>query len=285
MIVKVGNIFYFIPIMIMVGIIVGLYFILKNKSENTKRIVIIAILFLNFALHFLKQCFPPYIEKEDPLHFSTFENICAASTLVFPFIFLFVKKNNVIYNYIFFIGTISGLLAFLYPTEVINKNLLVFDSIRFYFCHFCLLAAPLLGALLGLFRPNIKYIWTLPLFFAVHLLIVFVNEIVLVKTGHISSSLSEFFNREHRNNSFIFGVTPDMDGIKKAFDIFTPKFLHTNYFNIPDLDEFYFPILWIICPCYVFFSVINVIQLLPFIISDAVKKNKESKKENSVVEN
>ncbi len=253
MTVEFGNAFYLMYILIAAGAVVGLYFLLRHKSEPTQKWVLFGILMFNFALHFAKLLFPPYInDLPNELHKATLENICAVSTVLFPFLFMLPKKW-VTHDYFYFIGVISGLLALLYPTEALGEKAFAFDTIRFYICHTGLLVVPLVAALIGYRRPRLKYMWGIPLGFLVHETIVMVNELCLLKTGLIEGTLQTFFDRGARNNSFVHGPTPDMDGIGKFLTFFTPRFMQRDIFGINGGVDFYWPVLWLIVPVFVYF--------------------------------
>ena len=129
--VKLFNFWYFFFIVLTAGVIVGLYFLLRNKSDKTKKIVLFSILLFNLALHFLKLTFPPYSDDlSKAMRDVWFINLCATSVLFFPFIF--ISKNNGAKDYMVSIGLISGFLAVLYPTEAIGNSVLSLDLWRFY---------------------------------------------------------------------------------------------------------------------------------------------------------
>ena len=97
--VEVGNFYYFLYFAIAILITVSLILILKNKDDKVKNKVILFLLFSAFFLHFCKnsylhlitRCFLKLYVKV------SFENICAISTLVFPFIFL--SKSKILKDY------------------------------------------------------------------------------------------------------------------------------------------------------------------------------------------
>ena len=59
MIVRMFNVWYFFWILIAIGIIVGLYFLLKNRSFQTKKWALFSIFAFALVLHFLKFLIPP----------------------------------------------------------------------------------------------------------------------------------------------------------------------------------------------------------------------------------
>ncbi len=251
--VRFGNFYYIFYIVLCAAAIVGGYFALHRRTQKTQRIALLSIAFFNFALHFLKLAFPPYVDDlPGCLHKITAENICALSTLIFPFIYL-IKKHTVLHDYAFFIGVLSGFAACVYPTEALGEPAFAFDSIRFYVCHVSLIAVPLLAALIGLHRPRLKKFWVIPLLFLAHETVIMLNEILLLKTGLIEGNLQSFLDRGTRNNSFVHGPTPDLDGIGKVLTVFTPKLFTMDLLGINGGADFYWPVVWLIGPVTVYF--------------------------------
>ena len=278
MIVKTGNGFYFMYICIALIYGVSLYLILRKRSEKTKRIVLLIILFLNFALHFLKQAFVPYINNfPTSLRRSTIENICAGSTVFFPFIFL-IKKQNILHDYMYFIGFCGGLGALLYPTEALNQPVFAFDVIRFYFCHINLIVVSLVSAILGINRPRLKKFWAIPLLFLAQEAIICLNELFLIKVGLVKCTWAQFFDRKFRNSSFVFGLVPEFDSLRFLFDPLVPFFFKTDVFNLNGGAPFYFPVLWLIIPAFLYLIPVYILVSSPFWIYDLVKNKKSTKK-------
>lgn len=150
--IEVGNVYYFIELLIPVIVISVTYHLLKNKTLNFQYTYLFIWCLLGFILHFAKQLVYQDISQ---LSKSTAENICAVSTLVFPFIMM-IKKKNVLHDFMFLIGLVGGGAGLLYPTEALGESLFTFETIRFYFCHMSLLAIPLLLALLNIREPDLK---------------------------------------------------------------------------------------------------------------------------------
>ena len=183
--VQLFNFWYFFFIIIGILAIVGLYLLLKNKSQKIQKIVLFSFLFFNLALHFLKLTFPPYSTNPDKaMRDVWFINVCATSVLFFPFLFL--SKSKTAKDYMVFLGVISGFLAFLYPTEAINKSVLTLDLWRFYICHFIIIAIPLLTVVLGLHKLDVKRLWKMPICVSAMLLFIVCNQIIQSELGIIS---------------------------------------------------------------------------------------------------
>ncbi|MBQ2781358.1 MAG: hypothetical protein IJF42_07385, partial [Clostridia bacterium] len=80
MIIEMFNFWYFFWLILAAGSIVGLYFLLRNRSEKTQKIVLFAFLAFGFVLHFLKMYIPPYsVDQARWYRDSWFSNICAAN--------------------------------------------------------------------------------------------------------------------------------------------------------------------------------------------------------------
>ena len=207
--VNLFNIWYFMFLILGTASIIGFYFLLRNKSDKVKKIVLASILFFNLALHFLKILFPPYSTNlEYGLKNIWFINICATSVLFFPFIFL--SKSNTAKDYMFYLGVISGFLAFLYPTEALGKNVLTLDLWRFYICHFIIIAVPLLMVLLKIHTLNFKRIWKIPFCVMAMLLFIICNQVLQSELGFISLRNDNFLNINYSNPSLIWGPTDDV---------------------------------------------------------------------------
>ena len=54
MIVNVGNLAYFITLLVFIIFTFLIGIILKNKNERTQKIILITIAFINLTIHFLK---------------------------------------------------------------------------------------------------------------------------------------------------------------------------------------------------------------------------------------
>ena len=100
MFIAMFNGWYFFWLILCAGAVVGLYFLLRNKSVFTQKAVLFSFLALGLLLHFLKIYIPPYsIDEARMLRDSWFVNICGANIALFPF--LFFSKNDRVKDYMF----------------------------------------------------------------------------------------------------------------------------------------------------------------------------------------
>lgn len=274
--VQIGNGFYFLYLSIAILYFVILILVLRKKSHKTVHTVLWVILILNLVLHFLKQAFPPYVSDFPiSLRSSTLQNICAVSTVFFPLLFLF-KKQNVLHDYMYFIGICGGLGGILLPTEAINQPAFAFDTLRFYFTHTTLLVVPLSAAVLGVYRPRFSKFWTIPFLFLVGETIICLNEFFLIGVGLVDAEYSDLLNAGFRNSSFVFGVRPDFAWSAQVFDPLVPWFFKTDAFHINGGTPFYFPVLWLIGPAVVFLTPLDMILSSPFAILDLIRRKKKT---------
>ena len=253
MFIAMFNGWYFFWLLVCAGATAGLYFLLRNKSDTTKKIVLFAFLALGLIAHFTKVYYPPYSTDEARmLRDSWFVNICAGNIALFPF--MFWSKNEKIKDYMFYIGVISGLIALFYPQEPIAKldqAAEQLDIIRFYYHHWMVLAVPLLMVMLGLHTLDYKRIWVAPTGLLLLMLFIILNQLFMSELGFIPlRDRGNFFGIDYKNTSYIWGPGVN-DAIGNVFAIFTPEFFKTVPVGEFAGQEKYWPWFWIIVPCYI----------------------------------
>lgn len=234
--------------------------LLKGKSDVFKTRYIASLLFFALLVHFCKLLFPPYIDDEMAIRKITPENICALSTLIFPFIFL--SKNKVLKDYMFYIGVLSGTLAVIFPAEAFGKSPFIFDTIRFYVAHIIITCAPFLMVSTGLHKLDYHRIYKVPIMFIIVLAIIMVNEIILIEIGIVQMRSGDLLDPEaYRNFSMIFGVREDFMALEGFLTFFTPRFMTEIPYGAFAGEPKYWPILWIIGPTFA------IIGSLSFVLS------------------
>lgn len=251
--VNIFNGYYFLFIIIFIVISFILYFFLKDKNKEQRKNILLILSILALFLHFLKLAFEPYkSELPGSIRKVTFENICAVSTLIFPFILL--SHNDELKDYLVILGTISGFLAIIIPTEVLGKSI-SFETIRFYIAHYSIFAV---GFFMGFFRIhhlNIKRIFKFPLTFIKILCLILINEVILIAIGYVDCTLEEFLSSSYRNSSFIFGILPQFESISFLLNWLVPSVFKKDVNG----NQMYWPIVWLIIPVYFYFSLIYFI--------------------------
>lgn len=258
MTVQLYNWFYFMYIIFAIGSFVGLYFLLRKKSEKIKTIVVGAILVFNLVLHFLKLTFPPYSTNPDlAMSQIWFINICGVSILIFPIIFF--SKNKTLKDFMLYLGVISGFLALVYPTEAINKDPFALDTIRFYLAHSIIIIAPLLMVSLKLHTISYRRIWAMPLIICAYLLFIMVQNVLQSELGIINLRNGDFFNPNYHNPSLVWGPT---DGVAIVFKIFTPGFMKVVPYGPYQGELKFWPFFWLVPGAFVYFWAIPFVFVL-----------------------
>lgn len=260
--IKLGNFWYLFFIFIAGGLTVGLYFLFKNKSMKTKKILIASLLIFNLALHFLKLLFPPYVGNSARIAESAwFINICAVSVLTFPF--LFFSKSETGKDWMFYIGIISGFLALVYPTEALNKSVSTFNVWRFYCTHTIIFVAPLLMVLLKVHHLNYHNIWKMPFCMMAVMLFIICNQVLQSELGIIGMRGDDILKDGcgYRNTSLIWGPT---DSISVMFTWLTPNFMKIIPHGAHAGEAKYWPFFYLVPGCFVYFLTLPLLLCLPW---------------------
>ena len=248
--IQMFNFWYFFFLAISVGSCIGLYFLLRNRTDKTKKAVLFSLLAFALVLHFLKVYIPPYSTDKDRLYRDIFFiNICAANILLFPLIFL--SKNKTAKDYMFFIGVLSGLLSVCLPLEPIKKVDQAaewLDIVRFYIHHSVIWIVPLLTVLLKLHTVSWKRFWRVPSCLLAVMLFIMLNQILQSELGFVPLRGDDMLEIGYKNTSYIWG--PD-DAIGELIAKFCP-----DVFKTVPVGEYagqvkYWPWVWLIVPAHV----------------------------------
>ena len=223
--IRIGtSLFYYVYLLACAGVFLGLYFGLRNRSEKVKKWVLFGILAFNFLLHFLKLSFPEYTSKGFPevLRKCTPENICAVSTLIFPFIYLSNWKTGK--DYMFYLGMISGVLSCFAPLPILGLKFYSLETIRCYICHASLWQVPLLMVLFKQHSLDYRRIWKVLVMYFIVLCIIIVNELILIRIGWVeTSTLEDFFDSSERDMGYAIGLPEGMEKYGNIVLWLTPK--------------------------------------------------------------
>lgn len=239
---------YILSLLVCAGIVVTLYFLLKNKSEKTQKTILFCILVFSVILHFVKSLFPPYsTDASRLLRDSWFINICAANIALFPFMFL--SKSKSAKDYMFYLGVLGGLVAIIYPLEVMYKSNPggeVLDILRFYWHHLMLFAVPLLMLLFKHHTLSYKRILYIPLWLLAVCAFCMLNQVLQSELGFIPMRGNDILDLHYKNSSLIWGP-PDIGFIR----FLVPEFMRTIPYGPYAGQTKYWPLLWAVVPLYV----------------------------------
>ena len=254
-VVRYGNLFYmfYIIVALIITLIVVKY--LKPKSERFRFWFLFGILMSALIVHFLKIFIYPYTTLDFVYRKVSLENICAVSTIIFPFIYF--TKNKVLKDYMIMVGLASGFLTFLFPIDAVSpmfdgeplhvKNAFSLEVIRFYYAHFALFLVPFLMMHFKMHQISIKRSLMMPAMLLIVLLIIYINELVLTAIGWVPKE--NLYNPEKRNPSLIFGFKDSVTGISVLMTMFVPAFFTVGPISG---EAFYWPVIWMIIPVYVY---------------------------------
>lgn len=271
-----GSLSYIVVLIISALIIVSLYFYGKKKSYKAKYMFLFYLASFNFVLHFAKLFFSPYnieffmFNDLRALRVVSMENICAVNTLVMPFIL--VSKNKYLKDYLFYIGTLGGLLALLVPVSpYTTREVLSFDMFRYFVCHLSLVICPLFMVLFKLHELDYKRSCYLPFTFLLCMLLIYLNECLLSDMGWLYNADNNYVNNfsNRRNFSFVFGPVESLGNLGKIFTCFTPENLkiypvasHQTYPSLTtsvlyqmNVQNRLTPLLWIIIPSVIYLTI------------------------------
>jgi len=204
------------------GLLAGLYFLFKNRSEKTQRILIFSLMVVNLLQHLLKIYVYPQYHGQSFGAISTAYNMCALLIIITPFIYLF--GSELWKNFIVYVGSFAGTISILVTYWLAEP---IEGQIRFVFCHALLLYTSILPALFGIYKINYRKCYKLPFVFYTCLMILIVNDVITYTTGLAgelgNTTLLEFLYEQ--NPCWVMGPSDDYALVAKIIAVFTPKFL------------------------------------------------------------
>ena len=279
--VEYGNFVYYLMILFMIATSIGCVYLLANKSEKFSSNFIFGLLLSAFILHFIKLLFEPYRSNlPNSITAITFENLCAVSTIVFPWFYL--SKNKFLRDYVVIVGIISGMAVFILPTEAQGKVFLSFDVMRFYYGHLILFLAPMLMLYTRQHEMKLSRIFFIPFILYGTFTLMFFNEVFLTFVGIVDGSMETILDPNFRNPSFVFGPTDDFQHVAWVLTMFVPTPLKTL-----SIGGGYLPVIWLIIPLYIYVCLFGfVIYLLskPKLNIKPITINEHVLEQNKVLE-
>ena len=250
--IQMFNLWYFVALILSIGIFIGLYFLLRNKSQKTIYYTLLIILWFGLILHFLKFFIPPYSTDAGRLwRDSWFVNICGANIFLFPIFFMI--KSKPLKDYMFYIGVLSGLISIFYPMEPmlkVDQSAEWLDIIRFYIHHNILWQVPLLMVLLKVHTLSYKRVFYVPIIFMCVLLFIMINQLLQSELGFIGLRGDNMFDIPYKNSSLIWG--PEGNAFEVVLTALCPSFFKTIPVGEFAGQEKYWPWFWLLVPAFVY---------------------------------
>ena len=166
------GIVHIITLLISAAIIVGLYFILKNRSDKTKTIVLFILSFSGISAIIFN-----LVTWNSPIEYLPF-HMCSITAMLLPFAVL--TKNKIINN-LLLLWSLGALIALVLNQAQANYEIFSWTFVFYYFPHTLEVGIPILMFALKLVKKDVRCIGstlalTLFLYTDVHLINVCLNN-------------------------------------------------------------------------------------------------------------
>lgn len=264
--VKLGGPMYWIAILALFLGFALAFLLCKRKGKDFTYKFVLVIYWFDFAQHFLKQLMPGYINVFPAyLVRSSAENFCALFVIVAPFFLM--SKKKVLYDYLFYMGILSALLAYLNPSSPTTTDLRTvegaFEITRYYLCHAPILYGGALLVLTGVHKLDYKRFWITPFSIFVACGICFVNS-ALMNVIFQNWDWSLLLDREngYMNASFEVGPGTFVDGALSKFYPYLMNYVQIYYDGSGTLH--FTPVLWTLPLFYAASPIVFLVLCLPF---------------------
>ena len=246
-----GSLAHIIYIAVAIVFCIAVYLLIRKKSENIQKNVILSIMLVNAAQHLLKSLVYPQYWGLGFTALSTAYNMCAFLILMSPLALLL--KNQVLKSFIFYVGTAAGFLALLIPYWNIGDYMFDFEVIRFFICHAFLFSSSLLPLLTRLHKPSYKFFPYAALCFFSALGIILLNDTVCILIGIYPGveSLSLADALSVVNPVWSFGPPPVFEWLRDGAKFFSP-----DAWVFDNAAGACLPVLWYLIPAYVLITAI-----------------------------
>ncbi len=262
--IELFNFYYFLYIGILICMTFVISLFLDNQSLRFKKGFILGLIIFNFVIHFLKIFIYPYTLIDHVWTKVTFENISAATILLFPY--LYVSKNKTLKDYMIIIGLSAGLIPLIYPADAMStmfngtihigeRPVFMLENIRFYTAHYILFLVAFLMLRYNIHIVSFKRALKIPLIFIGVLVLLFINELLITYFGGVP--FENLFDPNKRNPSMIFGIKDGYEEISVLLKVFVPKFMEITH---PVYGfTFLVPVIWLMIPLYIYGSMIIIL--------------------------
>ena len=239
---SLAHILYIVAALVITAL---LYFLLRRKSQKIQKNVIMVIMILNVFQHLFKSFIYPQYDGLGFTALSTAYNMCATIILISPLVF--VLKFNLLRDFVFYVGSVAGIIAIVLPYWSIGADAFDLEFVRSFICHTMLFATSLLPLLFGIHRPSYKCFYKLALCFISILGIIILNDTVCILFGIYPGveglSLGEALRAA--NPVWAFGPPESFSWIADGAKVFLPD----SWVGENPAGRFV-PVVWYIIPMY-----------------------------------
>ena len=189
---------HIISLILAVGIITLSYFILKNKSDRVKTIVLGILSFSGIAAIIYN-----LVARNSPLEYLPL-HLCSLNAMVLPFA-VFTRKK--VLNNLLLLWSIGALFALIINVSVSEAEILSWTFVFYYFPHVFELGIPILMFLLKLAKKDVKcIISTVVITMTVYTLIHFVN--LWINSYAIKNNIVDLAGNVIKVN-YMYSIYPD----------------------------------------------------------------------------
>ncbi len=158
---------HIITLILVVGIIVALFFILKNKSQKTQTIVLGILSLAGIAAIIFN-----LIKWDSPIEYLPF-HLCSLNAMMLP-IAVFTRNKTI--NNLLLLWALGALFALVVNSAQANYEILSWTFVFYYFPHVLELGIPILMFLLKLVKKDLKcIISTIAITMSTYTVIHFIN--------------------------------------------------------------------------------------------------------------
>lgn len=168
---------HIISLLLGVGIIIGLYFLLRKRSQKTQTIVLGVLSFAGIAAIIYN-----LVAWDSPIEYLPF-HLCSLNAMMLP-IAVFTRNKHL--SNLLILWSIGALAALVLNTSVASAEITSWVFFFYYFPHVLEFGIPILLFNLRLVRLDKKCIWstvaiTMGTYVAIHFINVFLNQYCVAK--------------------------------------------------------------------------------------------------------
>ena len=252
-IMRTFNPLFFACFAFFIALLVVVSLILKNRSDKTKRVVLIVTCILTFIGFFVYKYFLSIDTEYDKLVIETRGGftwwaelplqLCNINMMIIPI--AVALKNRPLMSFSFFLAPLGALLALMSPAVGFDGySIWLPRMLGFYGTHFMIIIEALALVTFGFYRPKFKDLPKTVLTLVILMLVITGINFLLIKTG-LYNRANYFFTMEHEGISIL-----------KLFWSWIP-----------------YPVVYLL-PGAVILAVYMLLVTTPFAIADKIKKKK-----------